>query len=75
MGILTPLGGVDEFVNIQGKEVRNREAYDGCQKVWGIVADNGPNIQGSNFVHAATNCRRKSTMSWPYGAARCERHH
>ena len=49
-GILTPIPNVPEFVNANGRQLRNQRAFRGWRKVWGIVADNGTNIQGA-LVH------------------------
>jgi len=49
-GILKPIQGVAEFVNANGRQVRNPRAYHGWRKIWGMVADNGPNIQAA-LVH------------------------
>ena len=46
-GILKPIKGVAEFVNANGRQVRNPRAYHGWRKIWGMVPDNGPNIQAS----------------------------
>ena len=48
-GILTLIPGVAEFVHTNGR-LRNPRAFHGWRKIWGIVADNGPNIQAA-LVH------------------------
>ena len=37
----------EEFVEIAGKQVRNREAYSGWAKLLEIVEDRGPNVQAA----------------------------
>ena len=49
-GILTSITGVAEFVNANGRQLRNPRAFHGWRKIWGIVADSGPNIQAA-LVH------------------------
>ena len=49
-GILIPIQGVAEFVNANVRQVRNPRAFHGWRKIWGMIADNGPNIQAA-LVH------------------------
>ena len=38
-GILVPVANAPEFVEINAKQVRNKEAFTGWGKVWGVVGD------------------------------------
>ena len=46
-GILVRVPDVPEFAIIEEKRVRNHRAYSGWEKVWGIVCDNGANLQAA----------------------------
>ena len=46
-GFLSAIGNVPEFHDHNGKRVRNVNAYTGWDRVYGIVCDNGPNVQAA----------------------------
>ena len=44
------ISNAEEFVEINAKQGRNREAFSGWRKVWGVVGDNDPNIQAVEYA-------------------------